>query len=83
MAGPASGAGPPISQYVLKVHGRCDLSCDHCYVYESVDQSWRDKPRAMSSHVLQSAARRIAEHAAAREQSRVRVVHLQQWDEGG
>jgi uncharacterized protein len=78
MTGPASGAGPPISQpisqYVLKVHGRCDLSCDHCYVYESVDQSWRDKPRAMSPHVLQSAARRIAEHAAAREQSRVRVV---------
>src|SRR4051812_35302983 len=78
MTGPASGAGPPISQpisqYVLKVHGRCDLSCDHCYVYESVDQSWRDKPRAMSPHVLQSAARRIAEHAAAGDQSRVGVV---------
>ena len=74
MPGSASGAGPPISQYILKVHGRCDLSCDHCYVYESVDQSWRTKPRSMSPHVLRSAARRIAEHAATTDLSRVRVV---------
>ncbi|GIE87815.1 FxsB family cyclophane-forming radical SAM/SPASM peptide maturase [Actinoplanes regularis] len=70
----ASGAGPPIGQYILKVHGRCDLACDHCYVYQSVDQSWRDKPRSMSSPVLRAAARRVAEHAAARGLSRVRVV---------
>jgi len=78
MSVPASGAGPPIGppigQYVLKVHGRCDLACDHCYVYRSVDQSWRTKPRSMSPHVLRSAAGRVAEHARARGLSRVRVV---------
>jgi hypothetical protein len=24
----------PIDQFVVKVHSRCDLACDHCYVYE-------------------------------------------------
>ena len=35
--------GPPVSlsQFVLKVNSRCNLACDHCYVYEAADQSWR------------------------------------------
>jgi uncharacterized protein len=63
-----------ISQYVLKVHSRCDLACDHCYVYEHADQSWRGKPRAMSSAIVDAAARRIAEHAVRHQLGRVRVV---------
>src|SRR5262252_2378876 len=54
----------PISQYVLKVHSRCDLACDHCYVYEHADQSWRAKPRYISPRTADMAAKRIAEHAA-------------------
>ena len=38
------GATVPLSQFVLKVHSRCDLACDHCYVYEAADQSWRGRP---------------------------------------
>src|ERR1700683_2468757 len=37
----------PLSQFVLKVHSRCDLACNHCYVYEHADQSWRGRPRAV------------------------------------
>ncbi|MEO3774332.1 FxsB family cyclophane-forming radical SAM/SPASM peptide maturase [Micromonospora sp. B9E7] len=48
---------------MLKVHSRCDLSCDHCYVYEHADQTWRDRPVRMSPATARSAARRIAEHA--------------------
>ena len=33
----------PLRQFVLKVHSRCDLACDHCYVYQSADQSWRGR----------------------------------------
>ena len=62
-----------VSQYVLKVHSRCDLACDHCYVYEHADQSWRAKPRAISPPTVDLAARRIAEHAAAH---RLRQVHV-------
>ncbi len=37
-----------ISQYVLKVCSRCDLACDHCYVYEHADQSWQAKPKIIA-----------------------------------
>jgi uncharacterized protein len=63
-----------VSQYVLKVHSRCDLACDHCYVYEHADQSWRVKPRAISLATADTAARRIAEHAAAHRLPRVSVI---------
>lgn len=26
------------------------LPCDHCYVYENADQSWRHRPRVGGSH---------------------------------
>lgn len=65
---------PSLSQFVLKVHSRCDLSCDHCYVYEHADQGWRRQPMTMSGPTLRAAAKRIAEHAAAHGLRRVRIV---------
>lgn len=56
------GSLVPVSQYVLKVHSRCDLACDHCYVYESADHSWRNRPALISEQVVSEVARRIAEH---------------------
>ncbi len=64
----------PLSQFVLKVHSRCDLSCDHCYVYESADQSWRGRSLTMPAAVISSTARRIAEHAASHGLETVQVV---------
>ncbi|MER7443918.1 FxsB family cyclophane-forming radical SAM/SPASM peptide maturase [Micromonospora avicenniae] len=64
----------PISQYVLKVHSRCDLACDHCYIYEHADQSWRGRPRYMDLDTASAAAGRIAEHAAAHRLPAVTVV---------
>jgi hypothetical protein len=31
----------PFDQIVVKIHSRCNLACDHCYVYEHADQGWR------------------------------------------
>lgn len=56
---------PAIRQFVLKVHGRCNLACTYCYVYESVDQSWRDKPVTMSLSTVRAAGERIREHSRA------------------
>ncbi|MGB2571913.1 FxsB family cyclophane-forming radical SAM/SPASM peptide maturase [Micromonospora citrea] len=70
---PAAGVGP-LSQYVLKLTSRCDLACDHCYVYQHPDQSWRRQPRVMATSTLRAAARRVAEHAAAHRLDTVRVV---------
>ncbi|HEX5199253.1 MAG TPA: FxsB family cyclophane-forming radical SAM/SPASM peptide maturase [Actinoplanes sp.] len=64
----------PLRHYVLKVASRCDLACDHCYVYEHADQSWRGRPPFMSLATARAAAGRIAEHAAAHRLPRVSVI---------
>jgi uncharacterized protein len=64
----------PLSQFVVKVHSRCDLACDHCYVYEAADQSWRGRPTVISDEVVSRTAQRIAEHAAAHGLPAVQVV---------
>src|SRR5437660_977702 len=53
----------PFREFIVKVHSRCDLSCDYCYMYEMADQSWRDQPRRMSVDIAECAAWRIGEHA--------------------
>ncbi|MFB7674135.1 FxsB family cyclophane-forming radical SAM/SPASM peptide maturase [Kitasatospora purpeofusca] len=65
---------PPITQFVLKVHSRCDLACDHCYVYEHADTGWRSRPRVVGEAVLARVAERIGEHAAAHGLTAVGVV---------
>ncbi|MFI2781890.1 radical SAM/SPASM protein FxsBH, inactivated beta-hydroxylase extension form [Streptomyces sp. ALB3] len=58
-----TGPAVPFREIVLKVHSRCDLACDHCYVYEHADQSWRTRPKTISDHVIARTAQRLAEHA--------------------
>jgi len=52
----------PFREFVLKIHSRCDLACDYCYMYTMADQSWRLQPLIMSPVVVDQAAKRIAEH---------------------
>ncbi|MFG1868182.1 FxsB family cyclophane-forming radical SAM/SPASM peptide maturase [Micromonospora arborensis] len=59
---------------MLKVHSRCDLSCDHCYVYQHADQTWRGRPVRMPPATVRAAAQRIAEHAREHELPVVHVV---------
>ncbi|MFF3303540.1 radical SAM/SPASM protein FxsBH, inactivated beta-hydroxylase extension form [Streptomyces sp. NPDC002908] len=58
-----TGPAVPFREIILKVHSRCDLACDHCYVYEHADQSWRTRPKTVSDHVISKTAQRLAEHA--------------------
>jgi uncharacterized protein len=69
-----SGPFVPLSQFVLKVHSRCDLACDHCYVYEAADQSWHGRPMVISDEVAAQTAQRIAEHARTHALKAVQVV---------
>jgi len=64
----------PFNRFVLKIHSRCNLACDYCYMYEMADQGWRRQPRRMSRTVLDHTARRIAEHARANQLSEVSVI---------
>src|SRR5581483_2097118 len=64
----------PFREFIVKVHSRCDLSCDYCYMYEMADQSWRSQPRAMSGQTADLAAMRIGEHARAHGLKRIAVI---------
>jgi uncharacterized protein len=54
-----------IRQFILKIHGRCNLACDYCYVYTMADQRWRTRPALMSKATVDLAASRIGEHLLA------------------
>ncbi|MEU4237114.1 FxsB family cyclophane-forming radical SAM/SPASM peptide maturase [Actinoplanes sp. NPDC026619] len=71
----AGGHRPvPFREFVLKIHQRCNLACDYCYMYEHADQSWRERPRTMSDEVRDATLARIATHARTHDLSRVRIV---------
>ncbi|MCO6003861.1 FxsB family radical SAM/SPASM domain protein [Actinoallomurus purpureus] len=55
----------PFRQFIVKIHSRCNLACDYCYVYEMADQGWRDRPRRMTPATIALIASRIAEHVRA------------------
>ncbi|WP_235926532.1 FxsB family cyclophane-forming radical SAM/SPASM peptide maturase [Actinokineospora pegani] len=59
---------------MLKVHGRCNLACDYCYVYRLADQRWRHRARAMTPHTATAAIDRIAEHARTHDLDTVHLV---------
>ncbi|MCF1593001.1 FxsB family cyclophane-forming radical SAM/SPASM peptide maturase [Streptomyces muensis] len=64
----------PLRQVVLKVHSRCDLACDHCYVFEHADQSWSSRPRVISDDAVLWTSLRLAEHAKRHSLPSVQVI---------
>ncbi|MFF4104939.1 radical SAM/SPASM protein FxsBH, inactivated beta-hydroxylase extension form [Streptomyces sp. NPDC001903] len=77
----ATGAGAaaaliPFREFVVKVHSRCDLACDHCYIYEHADQSWRHRPAVIPEAAVERFAERLAEHARAHALPSVTVILL-------
>ncbi|MFE7237990.1 FxsB family cyclophane-forming radical SAM/SPASM peptide maturase [Streptomyces sp. NPDC057580] len=72
--GPVSHTPVPFGQFIVKVHGRCNLACRYCYLYEGPDRSWRDRPSAAPPAVLEHTASRIGEHAAAHRLREVALV---------
>lgn len=64
----------PFRQFLLKMHSRCNLACDYCYVYTKTDQGWRDRPRVMSPALVSVVAERIAEHARAHCLESVQII---------
>lgn len=61
-------------EFVLKIHQRCNLACDYCYVYTMGDQTWQDRPATMAPAVWRTAATRIREHVRSHGLTSVRVV---------
>lgn len=71
----ATGWRPtPFRQFLLKIHSRCNLACDYCYMYTMADQTWKHRPRIMSAALVSVVAQRIAEHARVHALESVRVI---------
>src|SRR4051812_14908828 len=71
----ATGWQPtPFRDVVVKVHQRCNLACDYCYVYTMADQSWRERPRVMTRTTWLATAARMAEHAETHHLPTMRLV---------
>lgn len=64
----------PFDEFVVKVHSRCNLACDYCYMYEMADQSWLAQPKVMSESTMLTVAERIGEHAERHRLRRVAVT---------
>jgi uncharacterized protein len=64
----------PFQEFVLKVHQRCNLTCDYCYVYTKEDLSWRERPATMPTAVWRATAERIGEHVRRHEIPSIRVI---------
>lgn len=64
----------PITSFVVKVASRCNIQCTYCYMYEHVDQTWREQPARMSNKTIHKLAFRLAEYAKARKLERLLVI---------
>lgn len=64
----------PFHEFVIKIHSRCDLACDYCYMYELADKTWRLRPRRMSPAIAEQTATRIAEHIHAHGLARITLI---------
>ncbi|MET8465999.1 FxsB family cyclophane-forming radical SAM/SPASM peptide maturase [Micromonospora zamorensis] len=64
----------PFSEFILKVHSRCNLACDYCYMYELADRSALSDPLLMAPAIFDHACQRIREHVRAHDQTDVRIV---------
>ena len=65
----------PFDEFILKIHSRCNLACDYCYMYELRDQSWQDQPNSvMERTTLATTALRIAEHVTEHDLEKVSII---------
>ncbi|KOU23389.1 hypothetical protein ADK52_18125 [Streptomyces sp. WM6372] len=55
----------PFVEFVVKLHSRCNLACDYCYVYEMGDSTWKDQSKVMSKSTVDQTAVRLADHVKA------------------
>jgi uncharacterized protein len=64
----------PFRQFIIKMHSRCNIACDYCYLYEMGDSTWRDRPKLIAPAVVDRVAARIADHARTHGLRRVEVI---------
>lgn len=64
----------PLSAFVVKVAGRCNIDCDYCFMYHAADQSWVRRPKIMSSATAMAVAACIRQHVEAHRIPQVQIA---------
>lgn len=64
----------PVRDVIVKVHQRCNLACDYCYVYEHEDRSWRDRPAVMPAEIWRATVDSLRRHVRRHSLPGVRVI---------
>jgi uncharacterized protein len=62
----------PFQQFVLKLHSRCNLACDYCYMYQFGEQML-SQTKVMPPALIQRSCRRIAEHVISHNLTHIEV----------
>ena len=71
---PATSPIIPFHTFLWKIASRCNLNCSYCYVYNSVDDRWRDQPHLMSEAIARRTALRMVEHLRAHDKMAVSII---------
>lgn len=58
----------------LKIASRCNLNCSYCYVYNKLDDSWREQPSLISDEVVDATVAALERHCERSKQHLVRIV---------
>jgi uncharacterized protein len=64
----------PLSAFVVKVAGRCNIDCDYCFMYHGEDQSWVRRPKIMSTVTATAVAACIRQHVEVHGIPRVQIA---------
>jgi uncharacterized protein len=70
----SSDQAVPFRQFIVKLHARCNLNCDYCYMYRTGDRTWLSRPKVMPPAIVRRTAQRIAEHVHDHGLTRVEVA---------
>ncbi|MFD0318176.1 FxsB family cyclophane-forming radical SAM/SPASM peptide maturase [Streptomyces flavalbus] len=71
---PPAGPPPRFTQFVVKLHSRCNFGCPDCYVYEHRDDGWSTQPLVMGPTVMSRLSGRITEHLRRHRPPRAQVI---------
>lgn len=63
-----------LNEFIVKIHSRCNLHCDYCYIYAMGDTSWQNQPASMTPSVARQVAYRIRQHVEKHELTNVAIT---------